>query len=57
MLVGRWIFLYCWLLFISLCIMDDSLDGSLAREGPVSFIALLDAFPGQIADVLYGDKL
>ena len=37
--------------------MDDSLDGSLAREGPVSFIALLDAFLGQIADVLYGDKL
>ena len=37
--------------------MDDSLDGSLVREGPVSFIALLDAFLGQIADVLYGDKL
>ena len=37
--------------------MDDSLDGSLAREGPVSFIALLDALLGQIVDVLYGDKL
>jgi hypothetical protein len=29
----------------------------LAREGPVSFIALLDAFLGQIVDGLYGDKL
>jgi hypothetical protein len=37
--------------------MDDSLAGSLAGEGPVSFIALLDAFLGQIIDVLYGDKL
>ena len=37
--------------------MDDSLDGSLAREGPVSFIALLDALLGQIVDGLYGDKL
>jgi hypothetical protein len=37
--------------------MDDSLAGSLVREGPVSFIALLDAFVGQIIDVLYGDKL
>jgi hypothetical protein len=37
--------------------MDGSLAGSLAREGPVSFIALLDAFLGQIVDVLYGDKL
>jgi hypothetical protein len=37
--------------------MDDSLAGSLVREGPVSFIAVLDAFVGQIIDVLYGDKL
>jgi hypothetical protein len=29
----------------------------LVREGPVSFIAVLDAFVGQIIDVLYGDKL
>jgi hypothetical protein len=29
----------------------------LAREGPVSFIALLDALLGQIVDGLYGDKL
>jgi hypothetical protein len=37
--------------------MDGSLAGLLLREGPVSFIALLGAFVGQIIDVLYGDKL
>lgn len=37
--------------------MDDSLAGPLVRQGPVSFIALHEAFVGQIIDVLYGDKL